>query len=183
MPDTRRKFLEWLANRAPEKKGEHGHASAVAEEVGLSQPFVSRMLNAWKAGDNEKRGDVSLTTLDTIAETVGKDATWELVKEIEESSTARTVIPIDHQIVRKWRALFRRNPRRGQRVLDNLKLQEDLGYTDAISRMVRAIIELGPDQAIPAVVDEVVTLGKDETREIRSKRLRAARDLAKQKNA
>ena len=165
------KFLEWLGNRAPEKKGQHGFSAAVADETGLSQPYVWRLLRG------ELVGDISLSTLERIAVSVGKDAVWQLVKEIEESSAARTVIPIDVKITRRWHELFNSNPARGQHVLDNLKLQEALGYTDTISAIVRSIIREGPEHALTAVGDHLSKLRARETDEQRKKRRKLAKEL------
>ena len=168
------KFRKWLENRAPhETVGEYGHASAVARVTGLSPSYVTRIFSG------EHKGDASLSVLEGVASAVGKSTVWELLKEVEESSAATTVVPIDVQITRAWRELFAGNPRRGKRVLENLQRQEVLGYTETISLIVHLIIENGPKAAALGVSDALSALQKNETEAIRRKRLKIARELEK----
>lgn len=167
------RLAAWLKNRVPELKGTRGHPTAVADDVGLSQAYMSRLFSG------EYSADVRLTQLEKIARTVGKETVADLVEEIENYGGGPVIVPVDDQVRRLWEQVFRRNPRKGLRVLENLRLQEELGYTETISMVVHEIIRRGPRDATAAVVAQLDKLQREETAQARRKRLRVARQITK----
>lgn len=132
------KFLQWLKNHY---KG-RGAGTRLAKDLGVSQPQGGRILS-------KKRWDAPLDALAPIAKAHQLDP-WKLLKEIETEVIQRgapSVVSLDEKHRQQWDALFKADRRRAERVLMNLQHQEDLGYTELVSEVVRLIIDLGPAAA------------------------------------
>ena len=150
------KFRKWMLKQTADglTVADHGWGTHVAEKLGLSQPYVSRVINKKVQGIHRSE------TLAKIEDALGK-LIDELLEEIEEEQeNVATTVAIDRKLYEEWDALFKRNSRRGRKVLMNLKHQEELGYTDAISRIVRHVVELGPDEALRPVMLELDKMAK-----------------------
>ena len=169
MAVTARKFVAWVLNHSPDNKkpSDRGWQEAVSGQTGLDQSYISKMVSGKHAGK------VRLDTLERIAQAKSCEV-WEIVREIEKESdpAPSRVTPLDETIRREWEELFDRNPKRGRQVLMNLRHQERLQYTESISAMVRAIIEIGPRDAWKMVSDELQALGsRDKTRAVTRRKL------------
>lgn len=141
-------FLKWLDNLAEDR---HGDTVAIAEQTGLSQPQVSKLLR------RKAKGDIHISTLFMIAETMHREPA-ELFEEIygaKKASKPRqesdVVVRIDAKYRREWDQLFKHNPARAKRVLENLILQERKGYTELVSKIVGLILDHGPVGALPSI--------------------------------
>lgn len=162
-----RKFLSWLEKRTPKTRGA---STRVGEELGIDQGYAWRLING-KSG-----GDVSLSTLETITKKLRYEDVWRLVKEIESERPPlieRKVVPIEERYWPDWKALFESNPVRAQRVLMNMRHQEELAYTDLISQIVRLVIDEGPRLA----AGKVAGILSDYEEETSAQRTRLRRKL------
>lgn len=169
------KAAAWLRKQQTEKPvGAHGEQKALERATGLDQSLVNRAI---KAG----RWDPSLSTLERIAQfrraRFGEDArVFEIVHEIDSEviPERKRPVPIEERWLDLWRHLFRGNPRRAQRILVNIRHQEELGYTDLISNVVRMILRDGPEKASHDIAAVLFKAGRamketDKTRKIREK--------------
>lgn len=143
-------FAIWLRNQAPEGATQQ----EIARAVGINQGTVSKILRG------VTKGDVRSSTYQRIAEHMGISVA-QLHAEIHGKSEQGTrqdtdvVVPIDAKYRKEWDLLFRNNPRRAKRVLENLILQEREGYTDLVSKIVSHIVELGPVAASSKIGSEI----------------------------
>lgn len=144
-------FVKWLENMEPAGRGRQ---VALARKTGLSQPYISKLLR------RKTKQDLALTTLAEIANHMGVPLN-KLAEEIygipavPGKPLSEVVVPIDAKYRKEWDDLFRHNPARGRRVLENLILQERQGYTDLVSKIVTAILAVGPQLALSKIGTEI----------------------------
>lgn len=149
----RSKALKWLRKFAGDKQGSHGEGTAIANATGLNQGYVSRLLT--KIEKQPAAGwDPLLSTLEEVAAYrrahFNEDRNpWQILLEIDGEAPVEKprAIPIEERWLHLWRRLFRGNPQRAERVLENLRLQEELGYTELISKVVHEILTRTPAKA------------------------------------
>lgn len=156
MGDLTRKLLLWIAKFGSQKDQ--------IRETGLPQSALSKFFEE----DRQTPYRVTLNHLERIAKTRGVRAS-QILLEAEDvelpgsREPRRGTLSVVDQARLAWEDLFDGDPLRGRRVLANLQHQEQLGYTDLISNVVRSIIDHGPNDAIPIVTK----LLHDATKEIR----------------
>lgn len=157
------KFREWLRKQVANHGGDQ---SATAIDLGTDQPWISKVLSA--------KADVTIGRLQEIASALPKPLA-DLIREIDDEVDPKPnaeVRSIDENLRRAWVVLFRNEPRRGMRVLANMRHQEQLGYTDLISEIAATIIERGPALAIPKVSTALAQAAEHEQKGGRRESLR-----------
>lgn len=130
------KLLKWLRKNAGAMSD-----SAFARFIGLAQSNVSR--HRGKEGPRATY-DPRVSKLVQIAKKLRPSMAFsEVIAEIEKEASADSRSEEQRRAdaaYQVWLSLFESDPARGERVLANLNVQELLGITDQISRVVNTIV-------------------------------------------